>query len=164
MRRRENARVLLFAPDDRILLLQGRDGFVQDPARPKRPPYWFTPGGGLEEGEDVRAAAARELREETGIARFVLGPVIWTREQPLVYGGERVLSVERYVLGRALDAELSRARWTPDERASLLDMRWWTLDALERTTELVFPELLPERARVLSRWRDDLPCVPERIA
>lgn len=38
-----------------------------DPARPDDP-FWFTIGGAAEPGETLREAAARELREEAGIA------------------------------------------------------------------------------------------------
>jgi 8-oxo-dGTP pyrophosphatase MutT (NUDIX family) len=59
---RTTGRVLPVDPDGRVLLLHG---WV--PERPQEP-FWFTVGGGTEEGESLRDAAARELREEAGIA------------------------------------------------------------------------------------------------
>lgn len=44
--------------DGRILLIRRTDNN-----------YWSIPGGGLEPGESVRQAAAREVLEETGILR-----------------------------------------------------------------------------------------------
>lgn len=56
--RRPAGRVLLVDERDRVLLLHG-----WDPGR-ERVQYWFTVGGGVDPGETVRQAAARELYEE----------------------------------------------------------------------------------------------------
>jgi 8-oxo-dGTP pyrophosphatase MutT (NUDIX family) len=60
--RRNTARVLPVDPDGRTLLMQG-----WDPLRP-RDRYWFTVGGAAHRDEPLRAAAVREMREETGLA------------------------------------------------------------------------------------------------
>jgi 8-oxo-dGTP pyrophosphatase MutT (NUDIX family) len=59
---RQTGRVLPVDPEGRVLLLHG-----WDPRRPEAP-FWFTIGGGAEPGESLRDAAAREMREEVGIA------------------------------------------------------------------------------------------------
>ena len=58
---RRAGRVLVIDPAGRVLLLEGFD-----PAEPGSP-FWFTIGGGLDEGEHSAQAALRELREEAGI-------------------------------------------------------------------------------------------------
>lgn len=60
---RTTARVVLVDAEGRTLLLCGGD-----PSRPEGGQWWFTPGGGIEQGETVQDAARREVLEETGIA------------------------------------------------------------------------------------------------
>ena len=71
---REAARVLLFDDTGRVLLAMGHD---ED--QPERS-WWFTIGGGIEAGEDPRAAAVREVYEETGLRLSpddLVGPVLY---------------------------------------------------------------------------------------
>jgi 8-oxo-dGTP pyrophosphatase MutT (NUDIX family) len=52
----DRVRALLITPDGDLLTIQR--------IRPGQDPYWVLPGGGVEPGEDLEAALARELREE----------------------------------------------------------------------------------------------------
>ena len=139
MRRRPTARVLLLDPADRILLVKGR--LLSSPPGQGA---WFTVGGGLEPGETVMQAAAREIREETGFSEVTLGPVVWRRQGPMeFYPGQMTLIEESYVLARCEGGEPSRAGWTELEREIMQDIRWWTRAELAATDEAVHPSGLP---------------------
>ena len=130
---RPTARVLLLDRDDRILLIRG--GL---PGRPETVASWFTVGGALEPGETYLEAAAREILEETGIADFQLGPVVWLREGVLGIPHPTYF-VEQYVVARCEAGPLSRDGWDAMERSTIEDVRWWTHAELAVTEETVFP-------------------------
>jgi 8-oxo-dGTP pyrophosphatase MutT (NUDIX family) len=140
MRERQTARVVLLDPDDRILLLKGRL-----PSAPEGPSFWYTVGGGIEAGESLMEAAAREVAEETGLADAVLGPVLWRDEVALHdIEGELRLFRQHYILARTAGGPLSRAGWLPYEHALADDLRWWTLAELRLTDDTVYPEGLAD--------------------
>ncbi|MFN3515080.1 MAG: NUDIX hydrolase [Phenylobacterium sp.] len=141
MRERLTARVLLFDPADRLLLMRGRL-----PGRPPESAAWFTVGGGVDPGETLMEAARREIAEETGFTEVDLGPVVWLREGAgVLVGGERVLFRESYVVARCAGGEPSRDGWADYETELVDDIRWWSLaEILSAVGERIYPERLAE--------------------
>src|SRR5437879_2991402 len=89
------ARVLLVDAQGRVLLFRGHD-----PARPAAGTWWFTVGGGLDEGESMREAAARELVEETGLVLppETFGDVVLERTAEFELAGTAYRQSEEFFL------------------------------------------------------------------
>jgi 8-oxo-dGTP pyrophosphatase MutT (NUDIX family) len=154
LRFRRAARVLLLDAEDRLLLVRGHDA-----DQPERS-WWFTVGGGIDPGEDARAAAVREVREETGLVLdpgALVGPVL-TRTGIFDFFAERCRQEEEFFVARveqALDTDaVARDGWTAVEQDVLDELRWWHLDDLDAETREVFPAGLPDLVRPLLRGWD----------
>jgi ADP-ribose pyrophosphatase YjhB (NUDIX family) len=135
---------VLLDPADRVLL------FRLEAARdPDGRGYWYLPGGGIRIGESPESAAARELREETGIREVELGRVIGQRSGVrFVFRGRVVVQDEWYVAGRVASPRVGVGRGHDGERDAVTGHRWWSASDLAATAEVVFP---PELAELIAR-------------
>lgn len=84
-----------------------------------RPGLWCIPCGFVDYGEDVRVAAAREVREETGLIVEV-GEPVFVRSN---FHDPEKLTVGIWFAGEVVGGEL-----TPGDDA--VDARWFPLDEL----------------------------------
>ncbi|HET7312540.1 MAG TPA: NUDIX domain-containing protein [Mycobacteriales bacterium] len=145
-RRREHrraGRVVLLSTDGRVLLFRGGD-----PARPEAGTWWVTPGGGTDPGESTVEAARRELFEEAGldVPTESLGEVRWRRRIRFEFGGGRYRQDEDYYLLYGPSFEVDTSRWSPLERESFVESRWWPIDELRTTKERIYPRQLADLA------------------
>jgi ADP-ribose pyrophosphatase YjhB (NUDIX family) len=135
------ARVVLLDPDHRVLLMRYDD-------RPPNGSHWTTPGGGLNQGEDYRAGARRELAEETGWTDIPLLGEVLRRSLTMEYAGRLVRQRERLYLART-DQPRREIRGVEEMHAidHIAAWRWWTLDELDTTAERVWPVGLADLIR-----------------
>jgi len=133
---RRAARVLLLDSADRVLLI--RSALV--PGDPAGGYAWFTPGGGVEDGESLAVAAARELREEVGLAADVadLRPVAYTSGHADL-GWANGLFRDDFFLHRVDSHQVDTSAQTAFEWSHYDGHQWWTLAELATTTETIYP-------------------------
>ena len=114
-----------------VVVLRGDDVLLVRRGEPPRKDQWSIPGGKQERGETVRAAAHREIREETGVEIALIGLV------DVVDGirrDETGAAVSHYTLidfaaewvsGEPVAGDdAAEARWTPLD--GLDDYRLWS--------------------------------------
>jgi 8-oxo-dGTP pyrophosphatase MutT (NUDIX family) len=138
---RRAARVLLLDGRDRVLLFRGGD-----PANPEAGTWWFTVGGGVDRGESLADAAARELFEETGLLRPAtdFGEPVHEEVSPFSFGGRMIVQSNTFFVLRVVAHEVDTQGFEQLETDSILEHRWWHREDLRATTDSVYPRCLVE--------------------
>ena len=127
------------------VMLLNRDGQVFVGARVDNPDdAWQMPQGGIDEGEDPWATALRELKEETGIAPYLIERLAECPERlryelpeewrPRFWGGKWVGQEQDWFLARFLgrDSDVNIATPQPE-------FREWQWVEPQRLPELIVP-------------------------
>lgn len=137
------------------VVVRRRDGeahvlLILDPYR-----KWGLPKGHLEEGEGEAEAALREVREETGLTRLVMGPDLGEIDWTFRRLGRRVHKFCRFFLMHAPDGDPR-----PELSEGITECRWLPVDEAAETVAYDNAREVILRARGLverARDHDDLP-------
>lgn len=120
--------VVILLPGDRVVLVERRNP----------PPGWALPGGFVDEGETVEAAAVREATEETGLD-VRLDDLLWVYSDPRRDPRKHTLSA--VFVGRAVGEPAGG-----DDAAQARAFRW---DALPSPLAFDHAEILADARRFL---------------
>jgi 8-oxo-dGTP pyrophosphatase MutT (NUDIX family) len=129
--------VLPVDPDGRVLLLHG---WV--PERPQEP-FWFTVGGAADDGEPLRDAAARELREEAGITVSAdrLGEPVAANTIEFNWAERHVVQQQTFYAVAVEHADVSLAGLDIWEQDTIDKHGWFTAEELIATGETVHEDI-----------------------
>ena len=128
-------------PEGRILLAERTPAQVA-------PGFWELPGGKIDPGETAAEAAARELREETGLVAQSLKPLMrYEHAFPTKRVRLHIFAIERWS-GQPIGREGQRLAWSPPaspDVAPILPSNDRILTALGLPTQLVIAEAATAR-------------------
>lgn len=146
------ARALLFNPAGEMLLIKYRGNpHVHVYGRPPvLADHWGTAGGGIDAGEDIAVALAREITEETGHTRIEIGREIWRRQARMMFKGKPLVLDERYFVVHTQETAINTDRYTEFERSYVLESRWWKARDIATTAEIILPPALPPRIEAIA--------------
>lgn len=131
---RVGGRLLLVDPAGRVLLIHERLEFGGT--------HWLTPGGGVEADEHPREAALREAVEEVGISVTLPADaesILITRRNWSWHGIDYD-QVDHFFLVRVPAGTTARPQaLTGPEQETRIGERWWSVDELCATEEILVP-------------------------
>jgi 8-oxo-dGTP pyrophosphatase MutT (NUDIX family) len=129
---RQAVRVVLVDENDQVLLLRHASGGHEFE------PHWAPPGGGVDPGETLQAAAARELWEEVGFTDVPLARPVWTWLHRYRYQGERITQHETIFVVRIAHAD-PRGQLENLLMDGIVEARWWHVNELLALADDVWP-------------------------
>ncbi len=139
---RRAVRALVYNKNNEILLIHAVGGPTQDKRRHKTQAFWFTLGGKIEINETLEDALQRELKEEAGINHYQSQKIAFG-EMVLLWHDFPTRVIETYFAVQAQDILLHENNLTHEENQFIKDFKWWKVEDLIHSEEIIYPQCLP---------------------
>ena len=137
---RKAVRVLLVNERQELLLMKVEfNNLKKVDGTPSPSRYWITLGGKIENGENIQDAAIREIYEEAGITSVTIGPVVWFETFHLSYNDVLSKYDNTYIVMKTKEHDISDTHWTDGEKNYVKDIRWFSLNDLEKEKRDIHP-------------------------
>ncbi|MGI9604553.1 MAG: NUDIX hydrolase [Acidimicrobiales bacterium] len=151
---RRAGRAIVIDPDLRVLMIRG-----VDPADTDRGGFLWTPGGGVDTGEDAAGATRRELWEEVGLRVHDLGPVVLERIGEFPFDGRLIRQTEQF-FHVIVDADFhpEPTHRSELEEKAIVSIEWLTPAELRNSPAPFYPWCLADLVEHIDR--NGLPNTP----
>ena len=111
---------------------------------PRTQPLWITPGGGVEDGEQLLISLERELNEELGLKPedYIIKGHLWRSEnKKMIFKMRPCKVIDNYFLIQIIDNEkvFDFSKWTEEEKTVLTKLKWWNFDEIRNTEDKIVP-------------------------
>lgn len=111
--------------------------------------FWLTPGGKVESFENYEQALVREIKEEVGFTDIQVDRVLFSDERVDTWDQFPLRLFNRYYLVRSHEVNFSTQYLMDYEREVVLGYKWWSLEDLLTTNEVVYPHNLAKELEAL---------------
>lgn len=143
---RNSIKIILLNPKNEILLLGTDDKSITNKGKSYNGKFWQMIGGKIEEGEDIKSAANRELFEETGLTPndVEFGDIVWKGELKLIMSGVKTLIRQQFIVAKTQATDVTLKNLTPEEKPVAKQLKWFSTDEIKNSKEIIYPVGLDE--------------------